>query len=168
MTITEYVRDLQQSGKAICEDGLTEDQLSRYEGRMGVNLPRALRELMLYADGVRMDAIEIQPASGQCYYEDQQVLTFHNWGNGDFTGLWFDKHESEQKVVFVNHNPGALAVVSPSFADWFWAIIDEYQQHEEIAHPIDHVYNPRPGVYLSVLETLRDVECEFRNKWLIG
>lgn len=166
MTVAKYVQELCRLGEAQCEPGLTDDQIDAYENRRGIRLPASFRDLFRFADGVELKWIEIDPTTRHDYYPNERVLTFHAWGNGDFTGLHFANDEAEPNVVFVNHGPAAIAVIAPTFETWFYAVMDEYHKFGELAHPIDLVHAPREAVCLPVLDALSEVDCEFRNNWL--
>ncbi len=145
------------------DEPLTLEQVERYEARLERSLPDAMRELLLFSDGVTVGGVEIQCASGQEWHDEFGLLAFHSWGNGDFDCLSLEE-DSLGAVFFINHSPAVSVRVADSLETWLAAMLAEMTQRCSVLHPGDYRYREETsGVYAHVLKELSGHDCELNR-----
>ena len=93
---------------------------------------------------------------------DHKAISFHNWGNGDFTYLVHagDPVYSEGSVIGSNHDGGrGTALIAPSLAEWLRRAIDETKRHGGVFHQWDYQQpgmNKVKGLYRPLFEKFKD------------
>ncbi len=144
-------------------DGLREEHLARYERSLGVVLPASFRAMWAFSDGCDLCGLMIQSAAEQVFL-DGRLLTFHNWGNGDFDCLDFGRPGAEVPVVFMNHGPDVTAFVAASFEAWLAGVLDELLRTGTLAHPRDCMYRGGALLYAPVVQELAGRDCELNRE----
>ena len=126
------------------------DRLTDFEQRHRIQLPVDLKELLLYSNGLGLFGTPIQSLEEMELYEDQLLLTFHNWGNGDFDCVSVDRNARYGEVFFADHSPDKSTPIGLTFCDWISAVIRETEESGTIPHPMDYSLYDKNGIYKSV------------------
>ena len=143
---------------------VSEEALQSYEARLGGRLPGEFRDLLAFSNGMNLFGLEIMPVEGQEHFSEQGIISFHNWGNGDFDCIALcSSGHPEGAVLFMNHTPNVLVPISPSLGQWLSAVVDELNEKGAVLHPGDYFVRNEGGIYAHVLESLRGIDCELNG-----
>lgn len=141
-------------------------ELMEKEERIGAKLPSELKELLLYSNGISFFGQLMLPLEQLEYFAEQGLLTFHDWGNGDFDCLAMSTSRySENAVVFLNHSAVITVEIDGALASWLERAVEEIRQRGTLLHPGDYrtISNGGVGVYSSVITCLDGVDCELNR-----
>lgn len=160
---------------------LSDDAITHLQTRLGVALPADYAAFLRDTDGGAVDDLTLLDAASLMFADDRAtVLPFHDWGNGDFDCFVYSRAAAAGypvsgavlkanpvpatlRVCFMNHNPGVLVEVAPSFTAWLEAVLAELAAHGDVAHPGDYRSLERDGVHAHVLTALDGVDCELNS-----
>ena len=132
--------------------GASADEQDAFMEREKIVLPKELKELLMYSNGMDLFGISLLSLEEMIYYGNEKLLVFHNWGNGDFDSILLDqKNKNFGSVYFMNHSPDKIYLVSPSITDWVKNVIHEVQQKGTLYHPCDYVESGN-GLYGHITE----------------
>lgn len=130
--------------------GLSPEQIADFELRRGIRLPSDLRDLLVYSNGLDLFGVQIQPLDEMELFEENLLLTFHNWGNGDFDSISVNPDIEYGNVFFTDHSPDNSTSLDISFYDWIAAVIREIEDKGTVPHPMDYGMRDEEGVYKKV------------------
>lgn len=142
---------------------LSEQDVKDHERRLGVEIPGQLRDLLMFSNGLLLFGQPIMSIQEQQYYPVQGLLSFHNWGNGDFDCIATSASDyPEGSVVFMNHSPEITVKIEDTLTAWLTKAIDEIRTNGALLHPRDYMTNSDSGegLYGGVLPALAGVDCE--------
>jgi len=144
--------------------GLSISELERYEKRLRIALPNEFKELLVYSDGMSFFGQTIMASEEQTLFAPQGILSFHNWGNGDFDCIAVSDHSYPRgSIIFMNHAPEVTSFIETSLLHWFERVVDEIQSRGTLLHPSDYKNREAEGMYGHVVEELRNVDCELNR-----
>jgi hypothetical protein len=127
--------------------GAPEESLSKRERSVGVPLPVSYRELMALSNGMSLLGLYIMPIEEQVWYEDEGILSFHNWGNGDFDCIVLSGQRFPRgAIVFMNHTPEVTVNIEDSLIAWMSRVAEEIQRRGTLLHPMDYRTQRQRGV----------------------
>ncbi len=144
----------------------SERDLNDREGRLGVKIPLELRDLLMFANGLSLFGQVIMSLQEQDYFSNQGLLSFHNWGNGDFDCVAASSSKyPENTVVFMNHGPEISVKIEDNLTAWFEKAINEIRERGVLLHPGDYIPNSNAdsGLYGGVLAALEGIDCELNR-----
>jgi len=148
----------------LLESPLASKELDRYEESIGVELPDEFRELLLITNGMNYFGLDIMPIDQQTYYRDQGIITFHNWGNGDFDCVAASPSQyPDGTVVFMNHSPDVTVALAQSISEWLKKAAREIRSKGALLHPSDYRERREQGLCQHVLEKLSGIACELNR-----
>ncbi|QDT92246.1 SMI1/KNR4 family protein [Gimesia algae] len=143
------------------QDPLSADELKSLIDKM--RLPQELRDFYTVTNGMQLLSAELYDADSLQYA--QGFITFHSFGNGDFTCIATKKSEyPEGSMLFMNHSPDVLVPVADSLHDWMEKVVAEIQAKGCLLHPADYYRHPdEQGVYGHVLNELKSKGGELHS-----
>lgn len=122
----------------ILSKGVSLIKIDELEKLHGLNIPSELKELLLFSNGINLFGIEILAVEAIEFFPAEKIISFHNWGNGDFDVI----NEADQ-IFFCNHSTETLMPVSSSLSHWIVGVIKEIELKGTLLHPLD--YSNREG-----------------------
>ena len=131
-------------------EGVTIESITKFEVDNDIKLPEDLKELLLFSNGIDLFGIHIHPLEEMEYFPHSGILTFHNWGNGDFDCLSVGDDYPRGTIVFMSHTEDKLALVSNSLKEWFTGVIAEIKRIGALLHPLDYDKRESEGMYKNV------------------
>lgn len=148
------------------DPALSEVGLIAHEKVIGVRLPGQFRDLLMYANGMRLFGLDLMSTDQQSYFREHGIISFHNWGNGDFDCVATSSSAyPENAVVFMNHSPEVTVKIEDALTKWIDRAINEIRKHGTLLHPAD--YRTRcaqgAGIYEMVLAALDGIRCELNS-----
>lgn len=126
------------------------ESISKFEIDNDVQLPEDLKKFLLFSNGLILFGLPINSLEEIEYFPQSKILTFHNWGNGDFDCLSVGGDYPKGTVVFMSHTESKLAIVSESLTDWFVEVIKEIKSIGTLLHPLDYNVRESEGMYKNV------------------
>lgn len=145
---------------------LSEQDVKDRESRLGFEIPEQLRDLMMFSNGLLLFGLQIMSIEEQQYYPVQGLLSFHNWGNGDFDCIATSASDyPEGSIVFMNHSPEITVKIEDTLVEWLAKATDEIRKYGALLHPRDYMTNPdfSEGLYGGVLHALAGVDSELNS-----
>lgn len=136
-------------------DGATIENIVRFEKDNALVLPAELRELLLFSNGLDLFELQILSLEEMEFFRESEVVSFHNWGNGDFDCLSIGGDYPVGSVVFMMHSEDKLFHVSNSLQEWFAGVIQEIKREGTLLHPLDYNERESNGIY-KMINTLMD------------
>jgi len=126
--------------------GLSKEEIARYEGSLGIRLPNDFHEMLQFSDGMNFFEERILSTSEQEFISSGSLLTFHDWGNGDFDAIVVESKTQSMLpsgfVVFICHESGCIEPVTGSLRSWFRLVLEEIKIRGTLLHPDDyHIQN---------------------------
>jgi hypothetical protein len=131
-------------------DGATIESIAKFELDNNIKLPDDLKELLLFSNGIDLFGIHINSLEEMEYFSRSSILTFHNWGNGDFDCLSLGGDYPRGSILLMFHSEDKLALVSNSLTEWFTGVIAEIKRIGALLHPLDYNERESEGMYKSV------------------
>jgi hypothetical protein len=141
---------------------LTGRELDALETRIGARLPASYRQFLMRGDGGDLFGLCLQGMAARVLVAPG-LLTFHDWGNGDFDCLGLGPDPNQVPILFMNHSPEVVVRIADSFEHWLSSIVEELRRDGTVAHPGDYRYVDSPGLYAEVLQKLTGVDCELNR-----
>ncbi|QDT80280.1 SMI1 / KNR4 family protein [Gimesia maris] len=143
------------------QDPLSADELKSLIDN--IPLPQELCDFYAVTNGMDLLSAELFDADSLQYV--QGFITFHSFGNGDFTCIATKKSEyPEGSVLFMNHCPDSVVQVADSLYDWMEKVVAEIQSKGGLLHPADYYRHPdEQGVYSHVLNELKSKGDELHS-----
>ena len=132
------------------KDGISEDDFQEYENIHRIALPKDLKNLLLFSNGIKIYGIEIYPLLEMNFSEEQMLLVFHSWGNGDFDCISLRQDSNYGKIYFANHSIEHLVSMEILLGEWMYLMVKEIQQKGTLLHPIDYSIRNEDGLYKEV------------------
>jgi hypothetical protein len=129
-------------------EGAPMHRIRDFEKRKKIALPRDLMRLLMFSNGINIFGISILPLNEMDY--DQGLLTFHNWGNGDFDCISLEQNNEFGSVFFMNHSPDYIYFVCHSINEWIINAIQEIQKRGTLFHPMDYNDSEDYGLYKNI------------------
>jgi hypothetical protein len=146
------------------EPALSEAELVVHEQATGMRFPLEFRDLLMYANGMNLFGLELMSTDQQTYFSEQGIMSFHNWGNGDFDCISISiSSHPVGCVVFMNHTPDVTVRIATCLSEWLERAVQEIRSKGALLHPADYLNSPEQGLYQHVLESLRGVDCELNR-----
>jgi len=143
---------------------LGQAELAAYEQAIGARLPEEFRELLLYANGMNLFGLELMPIDQQSYFGEYGIISFHDWGNGDFDCISIAASPHPVgAVVFMNHSPDVTVRIADSLSEWLEKAVQEIQAKSALLHPTDYREQAEDGMYQHVVGSLSGVDCELNH-----
>ncbi|MNE54312.1 SMI1 / KNR4 family protein [compost metagenome] len=130
--------------------GATIEDIARFEIDNGLELPRVLKELLLFSNGINLFGLQILSIQEMEFFPQSKIISFHNWGNGDFDCLSVGGDYTRGAVVFMSHTEDNLEVVSNSLMEWFAGVIAEIKKEGTLLHPLDYNERQTNGMYKKI------------------
>lgn len=130
------------------------EDISKFEIDNEVQLPEDLRKLLLFSNGLILFGMQINSVEEIEYFPQSKILTFHNWGNGDFDCLSVGGDYPKGTIVFMSHTENKLAIVSNSLTNWFVEVIAEIKSLGTLLHPLDYKIRGSEGMYKNILHQI--------------
>lgn len=131
-------------------EGVDIESIKKFEKKNDIKLPEDLKELLLFSNGIELFGLRIVPLEEMEYFPYSGILTFHNWGNGDFDCLSLGGDYPRGIIVFMSHSEDKLASVSNSLIEWFTEVISEIKKKGALLHPLDYDERELEGIYKNV------------------
>jgi len=155
----------EESVQLILNESASEKVLKEYEGRITRAVPCELRELLAMSDGLDLFGLDIMPIDRQDLFETQGLLSFHDWGNGDFDCVVLAGScvGPEGSIVFMNHSPEVTVPIAESLEKWLLRVVEEITDKGTLLHPSDYRVRHEQGLYAGVLEALSNRDCELNR-----
>ena len=165
--LLEQISDLTAEGEdgddyeVEMQDPLSGEELENLMKQM--TLPQELCDFYDLTNGMQLLSEELYDADSLQYV--QGFITFHSFGNGDFTCIATKKSEyPEGSVLFMNHCPDSVVQVADSLYDWMEKVVAEIQSKGGLLHPADYYRHPdEQGVYSHVLNELKSKGDELHS-----
>lgn len=165
--LLEQISDLTAEGEdgddyeVEMQDPLSGEELENLMKQM--TLPQELCDFYALTNGMQLLSAELYDADSLQYV--QGFITFHSFGNGDFTCIATKKSEyPEGSVLFMNHCPDSVVQVADSLYDWMEKVVAEIQSKGGLLHPADYYRHPdEQGVYSHVLNELKSKGDELHS-----
>lgn len=134
------------------------EDISRFEIDNGFEMPEDLKELLLLSNGLVLFGIQIQSLEEIEYLPRSGILTFHNWGNGDFDCLSVGGDYPKGAIVFMSHSEDKLISVVDNITDWFIRVIAEIKSKGTLLHPLDYDERESEGIF-------KKISHQIEKKW---
>jgi hypothetical protein len=125
-------------------------EIQKFEGLHNLLLPETLKDLLLYSNGIKIYGIEIFPLEQMEFFEENMLLSFHPWGNGDFDCISTNPSYHYGEVYFMNHSITNITLMNISFFDWIIRCVEEIRAKKTLLHPDDYRYRKEDGMYKKV------------------
>jgi hypothetical protein len=132
-------------------EGVTIESIIKFEVNNNIKLPEDLKELLLFSNGIDLFGVHVHSLEEMEYFPSSGILTFHNWGNGDFDCLSLGDDYPSGTVLLMIHSENKLALVSNSLVAWFTGVIGEIKRTGALLHPSDYNMLESEGMYKNVL-----------------
>ena len=146
------------------EPALSQAELAVHEQAKGVRFPGEFRDLLMYANGMSLFGLELMPTDQQTHFGEHGIVSFHNWGNGDFDCISISASPHPVgSVVFMNHSPEVTVGIATSLSEWLEKAVQEIRSKGALLHPADYRERPEQGMYQHVLDNLSGVDCELNR-----
>ena len=153
-----------EDGEALAfslDPALSEAGLIAHEKVIGVRLPGQFRDLLMYANGMRLFGLDLMSTDQQSYFREHRIISFHNWGNGDFDCISTSTSPYPAgTVVFMNHSADVTVRITGLLSEWLEKAVQEIRLKGALLHPADYREKPEQGLYQHVLDNLSGVDCE--------
>ena len=131
-------------------EGVDKEVIVRFEADNGIELPKDLKELLLFSNGLNLYGLQIFSIAEMEFFPNAKMLSFHSWGNGDFDCISVGADYPEGAVVFMSHNEDNTALVSSHLIVWFKEVISEISKLGTLLHPLDYDERESEGMYKNV------------------
>jgi SMI1 / KNR4 family (SUKH-1) len=131
------------------------EKLREFEKIYRVSLPEEILELLLFSNGIKIFGVKIYSLEEMDFFEDQMLLAFHGWGNGDFDCLSVEQGAQSGIVFFSNHSINNSLSMNISFSEWISMSIKEIEHKRALLHPMDYLFRNEEGVYKGVYLKLK-------------
>lgn len=107
---------------------------------------------------------ELHHANGRTGTDPPRILTFHNWGNGDFDCLFVGSEFPKDSIVFMSHSENKLVIVSDSLNNWFADVIGVIKNIGTLLHPLDYKIRGSDGIYKNILKQIDENDEHKQNR----
>lgn len=135
----------------IVSEGAAIEDIRDFEYENGIVLPEDFASLLLFSNGINLFDIELLPLEEIEYFPDSQIISIHNWGNGDFDCLSLQgAHYNIGSIVFMSHSEENLSFVSLNLREWVLGVIQEVRAFGTLLHPSDYDYRQENGMYKDI------------------
>ena len=120
--------------------GLSRSQIDQYEEALGFKLPRGLREVLECFDGGEFYCLSFQSIDEQMLLGDDNLLSFHDWGNGDYDCVLLERKGRWKpgQILFYNHLDANVYPISFDVRRWLELLIGELKAWQTVFHPMDY------------------------------
>jgi hypothetical protein len=109
----------------------------------------------LFSNGIDIFGIEILPLEDMFFFQEEKLVSFHGWGNGDFDCISINSDESLGKIFFVNHSVDNIIPLCSSITEWILGAIKEVEVNGTLLHPYDYEFRENEeGMYKNVRKYL--------------
>lgn len=146
--------------------GASESAIAEFESTHGIHLPEPMKNLLRFSDGIDLYNFELQSLASSLVLADYNMMSIHDWGNGDCDCIMVADHGENKtgNIVFVNHRPSVVTLVAHSVYQWLSDVLVELGMRGTVMHPGDYREKAKiRGVYANVLTQLRGVDCELNQ-----
>ena len=130
--------------------GVALEDIRKFEIDNGIDIPEGLKELLLFSNGINLFGLQVVSLEEMEFFPNTEMLSFHNWGNGDFDCLSVGGDYPKGAVVFMSHNEGETVLVSDSLVEWFKGVISEIKKLGALLHPCDYSERESEGMYKNI------------------
>lgn len=120
-------------------DGAPYIEVQKWEKENGIFLPEALKELLLFSNGLSFFGLRILGLSEIEYFEHCDAISFHDWGNGDFDLISLGHFFLNESILFHNHEKFVSNLICNDLFGWFEAVFNEIKQYGCLFHPMDKI-----------------------------
>lgn len=131
-------------------DAVVIEDISKFEIVNDIEVPEDLKELLLFSNGVNLFGLQILSLEEMEFFPNTGILSFHNWGNGDFDCLSIGGDYPKEAVVFMSHNEDNTVLVSDNLVEWFKRVISEIKELGTLLHPLDYSERKLEGLYKNI------------------
>jgi hypothetical protein len=131
-------------------NGASSAEIFRFEKKDKIKLPSDLKELLMFSNGFDLFGLQILSLERMEFFPGEQILSFHNWGNGDFDCIALSGVFPSGTVLFMHHSEDNLIPVKNTFGDWLESVIKEVESKGTLLHPSDYNSRKEDGVYKQV------------------
>ncbi len=128
-------------------EGASLADVSKFEATHGMEMPLDLKELLLFSNGMNFFGLDILSLEAMEFFPTTGMVSFHNWGNGDFDCLSTGGDYPKGSVIFMAHAEDNTSLISNSLADWFEGVFKEKEEVGALLHPMDYQYSELDGLY---------------------
>ena len=135
-------------------EGLSSEEISKFELDKNIELPIDLKDLLLFSNGLNLFGLTIFPLEEMEYFSLTKIISFHSWGNGDFDCVSLGGDYPKGSVVFMRHSEGNLTPVIDNLTDWFINVIQELTTTGTLYHPLDYEHLDVDGFYKEVYKSV--------------
>ncbi len=145
---------INEDGDAIMinlNEGVSASDILNFEAANSIKMPENLKELMMMSNGMDLFGLQILSLEEMEFFPNSAILSFHNWGNGDFDCLSFGGVYPKGAVVFISHSEDDSALVCDSLYEWFNKVIVEIERVGTVLHPLDYTEQATEGLYKNIL-----------------
>ena len=136
-------------------EAITVGDLQRFELYHGIILPPDLRKLLMFSNGINVFGVRVQALNEMKFYDSQMLLTFHDWGNGDFDCISVNSRSYYGSVYFINHSIAKNISMAITISEWISLCINEIQKKGTVLHPMDYLFRHEDGMYKEVFLKLK-------------
>ena len=117
--------------------GVLMEEIKTFENHHSIKLPFELREILKISNGINLYGLHILSLNEIEVLDDIGLISFHNWGNGDFDYISTGKITDEGTIIIRLHDSNEFYFVSSSLYDWFVDTIKEIEKYGTLYHPSD-------------------------------
>ncbi len=129
------------------KEGVVKEDIITFEKNISIDLPKELKELFAFSNGLDLFGITLCSMEEMDFFEDSQLLGFHNWGNGDFDCISLGGLYPKGSIVFMAHNEDTTTLVSNDLTSWIEEVISEIKKTGALRHPLEYNKSIIEGVY---------------------
>ena len=146
-------------------EGIRSETISKFESDNNIQLPIDLKNLLLFSNGLNLFDLTVMPLEEMEVFSLTKIISFHNWGNGDFDCVSLGGDYPKGSVIFMRHSEGNLTPVVDNLTDWFINVIQEVKTIGTLYHPFDYEQFNYNGVYKEVYNSLlKNEESDLLNE----
>lgn len=135
-------------------EGVAIESITKFEINNGLKLPDDLKKLLLSSNGINLFGIQIHSLEEMEFFLRSRILTFHNWGNGDFDCLSVGGDYPIGTVLFMSHSEDNLALVSNNLIEWIIGVVAEIKRVGTLLSPSDYNERESEGMYKNILHQI--------------
>jgi len=131
-------------------EAVTDEAISQFEAENAVSIPSELKKLLEFTNGLVFLGLHVLSIDEIEFFPNTGLLSFHNWGNGDFDCISTGKVYPENSVIFMNHSEDEIAFVSPTLEEWLKRVSNEIGKYGALLHPMDYMERQVEGMYKNI------------------
>ena len=128
-------------------EGASLADISKFEATNGMEMPLDLKELLLFSNGMDFFGLHILSLEEMEFFPNTGMISFHNWGTGDFDCLSTGGDYPKGSIIFMAHAEDNTSQISNNLVDWFESIFAEIEEVGALLHPMDYQYSELDGLY---------------------